>query len=156
MLLAVAIFSLTLLRQTTNPTGTHTDEIFAILSGICLLGSSTSADAALDNRQATIWQRVKFLRLGYPLFCGTIAVLMAAVPILYAETQGRPLSKCLYFLFWLTGISVGVKPMVYKEPFQEYFLTTVMGVLSAATFYFLYRLTHQVPLPNGPAPRPWF
>jgi hypothetical protein len=142
MLLAVAIFSLTLLRQTTDPTGTRTDEIFAFLSGICLLGSATSADAVMDSCEATTPQRLKFLRIGYPLFCLAVAILTAAVPILYAETQRRSLSWWMYLLFFATGCIVGWKPMVKDEPVEEYSLTWAMGFASALTIATLTLLTH--------------
>jgi hypothetical protein len=80
MLLAVAIFSLTLMRQITNGPQTYTDELFAFLSAVCLLGASTTADAAMDSCQASFLQRLVFLRLGYPLFCLAIGTL----------TTGRP------------------------------------------------------------------
>jgi len=156
MLLAVAIFSLTLLRETKNPSQTITDEVFAFLSGICLLGSATSADAAMDNCEATTRQRLTFLRLGYLLFCAAICTLTTAIPILYAETEGMPLSWPWYVLFLLTGISVGAKPMVYKEPKHEYSLTAVMVGFYAVTIVSLFLRMHSAPHTKWGDPRPFF
>jgi hypothetical protein len=132
LLFAVATFSLTLLRETANPTRTCTDEIFAVLSGVCLLGSSTSADAALDEYKFTTWERLKFLNLGYLLFCLAIGTLTAAVPILYAETEGRALWWGPYWVFGLTGFVVAAKPMVYREPLFKYSVTWSMGIFMSS------------------------
>jgi hypothetical protein len=137
MLLAVAIFSLTLLRQTQNAHATYTDELFALLSGICLLGSATSADAAMDSCKATWQQRLIFLRTGYPLFCLAIGTLTAAVPILYAETGCKTLTGWRYLLFGVTGLTAAIKPMLYVE-YKEYSWTVLMFACYFASIIVLW------------------
>jgi len=116
MLLAVAIFSVTLLSQTTNASATITDELFALLSAVCLLGSATVADSAMDSCNASWVNRIKFLGFGYPLFCLAIGTLTTALPILYAEKAGAtPIRSWRYILYAITGLTVAVKPMLDKE-----------------------------------------
>jgi hypothetical protein len=112
MPMAIAIFSLTLLRQTPNAAKTYTDELFAFFSAVCLLGSATSADAALDNYRATWQQSLVFLRFGYPLFCLAIGFLTTAVAVLYAETAGKSVVRWEHILFAVTGFASAVKPMI--------------------------------------------
>lgn len=49
MLLAIAIFSLTLVGSVTNPSNTIVDEVFSLLSVVCILGAATAADSVMDN-----------------------------------------------------------------------------------------------------------
>jgi hypothetical protein len=103
MLLAVAIFSLTLLVQTKAPKETITDELFAVLSAACLLGSATVTDSAMDSCKASFVERLTFLGGGYVLFCLAIGVISAAIPILYAERSGAtPIARWRYTLFFLS------------------------------------------------------
>ena len=153
MLLAVAVFSLTLLRQTSNPTRTYTDEIFAVLSGVCLFGSATSADAAMDRYHLNIWKRIRFLNGGYLLFCLAIGTLTFAVPVLYAETEGRTLSFWPYVIFGLMGLVVAYKPMVDRET-GGFLLTALMAISYVATMWALAHLTHPAVSPNGFTPGP--
>jgi len=116
MLLAVAVFSLNLLSQIKNADQTHVDELLAILTAICLLGSATSADSVMDAFSVSTRERLTYLGFGYLLFCLAIGILTAAVPIIYAEVTGFvPIATWRYWLFGLTGIAAAVKPMLWKE-----------------------------------------
>jgi hypothetical protein len=138
MLLAVAIFSLTLLVQTKTPKETITDELFAFLSAACLLGSATIADSAMDSCKASFEDRLRFLGFGYVLFCLAIGTISATIPILYAERAGAtPIAHWRYILFFFTGITVAVKPMLYEENYWTVlmfscYIATI--VVSAALF----------------------
>jgi hypothetical protein len=59
------------------------------------------------------------------LFCLAIGVISAAIPILYAERAGAILiAHWRYTLFFLTGITVMVRPMLYEE---KYWTTLMFG-----------------------------
>jgi hypothetical protein len=72
-------------------------------------------------------------------------MLTAAVPIFYAETEGRRLRAWMYALFFATGLIVGLKPMVYKEP-REYSLTVLMVLAYILTAVLCALLLHPGPL----------
>jgi hypothetical protein len=137
MLLAVATFALTLLVQTKNPRATITDELFALLSAACLLGSATIADSAMDSCGASGSERLKFLGGGYLLFCIAIGAISTVIPIVYLEQAGAaPIALWRYLLFAATGVVVLVKPLIYEERswttlmFGLYILTIIVSAAS--------------------------
>jgi hypothetical protein len=115
MLLTVAIFSLTLVSQRPDPNATTIlDELFSLLSAVCLLGSATIADSAMDKHTPLgIRRRFKFFGGGYFLFCLTVGTMSAAIPILYASTA--PIAQWRYILFFFTGFSAIIKLMLGVE-----------------------------------------
>lgn len=116
MLLAISIFSLTLVGNIKDPATTIVDEIFSLLSALCILGSTTVADAIMDKAGQTPTQRFSFLGGGYFLFCLAAGVMTTSLPLLYLAKKSVisiPIWK--YIIFSATGISVISKLMQHEE-----------------------------------------
>lgn len=117
MLLAISIFSLTLVGNIKDPSVTIVDEIFSFLSALCILGSATVADAIMDKAGKSISQRFSFLGGGYFLFCLAAGTMTTALPLLYlAKTNSATsIEVWKYLVFFATGFSVIIKLMLNKE-----------------------------------------
>jgi hypothetical protein len=116
MLLTVAIFSLTLVGSQPDPKATIIDELFSLLSAVCLLGSATVADSAMDKYGVGVGARFTFLGGGYFLFCLAVGTMSAAIPILYAgKISAAPIAPWRYILFFATGLSAIIKLMQGEE-----------------------------------------
>lgn len=117
MLLAVSIFSLTLVERTAAPANTYVDEILSLLSTICILGATMVADSALDKVNLSYNDRFRFLGGGYLLFCVVTGVITMTIPLIYISKQclTKPLNGWYYFIYFIAGSLASLKLMNNKE-----------------------------------------
>jgi hypothetical protein len=116
MLLAISIFSLTIVGNITGPNATLVDEIFSILSAVCILAAAAVADSAMDEAEFSFADRVGLLGHGYLLFCVVAGVMTIAIPLLYiAKASPGVIPGWNYIIFAATGLFVAIKLMQNKE-----------------------------------------
>lgn len=118
ILVAVAIFSLTVMALEQTPKHTFVDEIFGLLGLFSLFSSAWIIDHMLDEIKLKVIERFKLIGGGYFLFCIVIAAMSTGTLLLYyvKKTGLETVSWNNAFLpFLLTGMFIILKLMSHRD-----------------------------------------
>jgi len=117
MLLTVATFALGAASIVPSPSNTIIDEMLSVVAAFSIFSAALLVDSALDKQKISSLDRLSFLGGGYVCFCGVVAAMTAAVPILYeARCTTAPFGWHVSFVAYLgAGASVFLKLMTYQD-----------------------------------------
>jgi hypothetical protein len=118
ILVAVAVFCLTVMAIEASPRQTFVDEIFGILGLLSLFSAALIVDSLLDEQKIKFVERLMLMSTGYFIFSFIVGAMSTSILLLYyvknhSGTQDTWDNS--FFPFILTGIFIVLKLMSHED-----------------------------------------
>jgi hypothetical protein len=135
ILIAVAVFCLTVMGLEQSPQQSIIDEIFGVLGLVSLFSAALSIDSILDDYELGVWDRFRLMKGGYFAFTLVVGAMSASILLLY-YAKAHALSQVgwsnSFIPFVLTGLFIVCKLMSHKD--NEAFTVGIIAAIGASIF----------------------